>query len=218
MQWKYLAFRWHAAARGVMDQRLFRGLNFFDSAWAGLLVRQAEQQSAGRQDGWASEYQVCLKASDSLALHEGVCVGGGGVSRGCKECQWEPSCPGSSNWLNRPLVSWLWLAESLSTQKWLIRQYSKGEGGVFPHRPDKKRIFMCFTRIQEARTVSTLCNTTPPPMLFLPCDGEMRTLGLCARERRHPQRSSKLWGNNLTFTFHRLQLDAYNWNTCHLLF
>lgn len=81
-----------------MDQRLFRGLNFFDSAWAGLLVRQAEQQSAGRQDGWAAEYQVCLKASDSLALH-------GGVSGGCKECQWEPSCPGSSDWLNRPLVS-----------------------------------------------------------------------------------------------------------------
>lgn len=64
-----------------MDQRLFRGLNFFDSAWAGLLVRQAEQQSAGRQDGWALEYQVCLKASDSLALHEGGGGGGGGEQR-----------------------------------------------------------------------------------------------------------------------------------------
>lgn len=54
-----------------MDQRLFRGLNFFDSGWAGLLVRQTAQQSAGRQARWAAEYQVCLKASDSLAQHGG---------------------------------------------------------------------------------------------------------------------------------------------------
>lgn len=61
-----------------MDQRLFRALNFFDSAWPGPLVRQTEQQSAGRRARWAAEYQVCLKASDSLAQQDGVGVGGGG--------------------------------------------------------------------------------------------------------------------------------------------
>lgn len=63
-----------------MDQRLFRALNFFDSAWPGPLVRQTEQQSAGRRARWAAEYQVGLKASDSLAQRGGG--GGGGVGWG----------------------------------------------------------------------------------------------------------------------------------------
>lgn len=50
-----------------MDQRLFRGLNFFDSAGASRPVGQTERQSVGRQAGRAAEYQVRLGAADSLA-------------------------------------------------------------------------------------------------------------------------------------------------------
>lgn len=54
-----------------MDQRLFRGLNFFDSAGAGQPVGQTERQSAGRQAVRAAEYQVGLAAADNLAQPTG---------------------------------------------------------------------------------------------------------------------------------------------------
>lgn len=145
-------------------------ISAFSEDWISLTVPGQvcwfdRQSNRARDDRTGGHRNTKSASKPQIAWH---CMGveGRGVSRGCKECQWEPSCPGFSNWLNRPLVSWLWLAESLSTQKWLIRQYSEGEGGVFLHRPDKKHIFMCFTRIQEARSVSTLCNTTPPLLLF----------------------------------------------------
>lgn len=54
-----------------MDQRLFRGLNFFDSTRASRAVGQTERQIAGRQAGRAAEYQVCLAAAESLAQPRG---------------------------------------------------------------------------------------------------------------------------------------------------
>lgn len=55
-----------------MDQRLFRGLNFFDSMRAGRPVGQTERQIT---EGWAepaAEYQVCLGAArESLAQPRG---------------------------------------------------------------------------------------------------------------------------------------------------
>lgn len=56
--------------RGVMDQRLFRGLNFFDSAGASRLVRQTERQITEGPAEQAAEYQVCLSAV-SLAQPKG---------------------------------------------------------------------------------------------------------------------------------------------------
>ncbi|KAF1390809.1 hypothetical protein PFLUV_G00061890 [Perca fluviatilis] len=53
------------------DQRLFRGLIFFDSSRAGRPVRQTERQIAGRQAGRAAEYQVHLAAAESLAQQRG---------------------------------------------------------------------------------------------------------------------------------------------------
>lgn len=78
--------------RGVMDQCLFRGLNFSDSAGASRLVGQTERQSAGRQAGRAAEYQVRPTAADSLAQPR--------ESWGCWECQ----CTAVLPWL-------LWLAK-----------------------------------------------------------------------------------------------------------
>lgn len=54
-----------------MDQRLFRGLNFIDSAWAVRPFGQTERQIAGRQAGRAAEYQVHFAAADSLAQPRG---------------------------------------------------------------------------------------------------------------------------------------------------
>lgn len=57
-----------------MDQRLFRGLNFFDGAGASRSVSRTdrERQSAGRQAVRAAEYQVHLAAADSLAQPRGA--------------------------------------------------------------------------------------------------------------------------------------------------
>lgn len=64
--------------RGVMDQRLFGGTEFL---WRRLGrstgFRQAEQRSAGRQTGWAAEYQVGLQAWGSLAWRGRAEVEGG---------------------------------------------------------------------------------------------------------------------------------------------
>lgn len=57
-----------------MDQRLFRGLNFFDGAGASRSVGRTdrERQSAGRQAVRAAEYQVHLAVADSLAQPRGA--------------------------------------------------------------------------------------------------------------------------------------------------
>lgn len=54
-----------------MDQRLFRELNFFDSAGATQLVGQTERQSAGKQAGRRQNIKSAPTAADSLAQPRG---------------------------------------------------------------------------------------------------------------------------------------------------
>lgn len=81
-----------------MDQRRFRGLNFFDSVGGSRLVAQTEQQCKGRQAERTAEYQVAPLLQ--IAWHSP-----GEADGNANALPRRPSCLGSSDWLNRPLAS-----------------------------------------------------------------------------------------------------------------
>lgn len=86
-----------------MDQRLFRGLNFFDSAraWPACLDRQSDRTTGQAGSGIPSPPQLLLlllQKEPGTAERRAATAGNANVQPR------QPSCLGSSDWLNRPLA------------------------------------------------------------------------------------------------------------------
>lgn len=117
MQWKYLAFRWHAAGEVWW-------ISAFSEDWisstapgpVGLPVGQTDRRTTGWPGSGIPSLPRCCRKPGTAKRRAAAAGNANALPR-------LPSRLGSSDWLNTPLASWLWLAESLSTQKWLIHQY-----------------------------------------------------------------------------------------------